>query len=104
MNRPRILIATLATTTLFILPTVSHASQYQTALNACVKAFMSTNFADKAPLKVLDVTQQYTTLLPAFPRSYSFTLAAVGATSGKRYAQSTCTADRTGSVTIEGME
>jgi len=100
----RSVLAAIATTTLFAVPAVSQASSYQTALDACVKAFMSSNFVDRAPLKVLESNSQSTSLLPSYTRSYSFTLTAIGASTGKRYAQSTCTTSKTGSVTIEGLE
>ncbi len=102
--RSRSLLAAVATTTLFALPAVSQASSYQAALNSCVKAFMSSAFADKVPMKVLDVSQASGSMLTPYIRSYSFTLTATGNTSGKRLAQSTCTTDRSGSVTIESME
>ncbi len=97
-------LAALATTALFAVPVASQASTYQTALNACVKAFMSTAFADKEPMKVVDISQSGTTLMPTYTRSYSFTLTAIGGNSGKRLAQTTCTTDKAGSVTIEEVE
>lgn len=102
--RYRSILAAVATTTLFALPAVSQASNYQAALNSCVKAFMSSAFADKEPMKVLDIGQQSGSLLQPYIRSYSFTLTATGNTSGKRLSQATCTTDRSGSVTIESME
>jgi len=99
MFRPRSILAAFATTALFAAPAMSHASP-EAALQSCVKAFMSTQFADKAPAKVIHIDSTPSVVMP-YPRTYSFVLTAKGLVSGKRYAQSTCTTDGTGTVTIE---
>lgn len=102
MTRSRSILAAIATTTsLLALPAISHASP-AAALESCVKAFMSTNFADKQPAKVVHLDSTPSAAL-SVPRTYSYVLTAKGIVSGKRYAQSMCTTDGAGTVTIEAV-
>lgn len=77
-------------------PALSHASQ-ETAMNACVQAFVSSNLEKERPYTV-KTQQAVQTPLDQHVRSYRVSLKATGKTSGKQLAKATCVVDRSGVV------
>ena len=85
-----------ASVALVALPVASHADA-DTAMDACVKAFVTANLPSEQPVKVRKI-DTVDGPLNAHDRAYRITLKAVGSTSGKTLARGTCIVDRDGDI------
>jgi hypothetical protein len=77
-------------------PVLSHASQ-DTAMNACVKAFVSTNLEKERPFTVR-TQDSVETPVDRYASAYRISLTATGKHSRKQVAKATCLVDRNGVV------
>ncbi len=77
-------------------PVLSHASQ-EAAMNACVKAFVSSNLEKERPFTVR-TEEASATPLDQHVRAYRVALKATGKHTGKQVAKATCVVDRSGVV------
>lgn len=77
-------------------PALSHASQ-EAALNACVKAFVSSSLEKDRPFTV-QTRESAETPLDQQVRAYRIAVKATGKHSGKQVAKGTCVVDRNGVV------
>lgn len=66
------------------------------AMDACVKAFVSTNLEKERPFTVRK--EESTSPTDMYSRAYRIRMTAVGKDTGKRVAQATCVVDREGVV------
>lgn len=95
--RTRVLLSS-AVLPLFAAPLLSHADApaSDAAMDACVKAFVSSKFEKERPYSV--VTKE-TSTYDRDASTYRISLTATGKHSGKKFAKATCVVDR-GSVVL----
>jgi hypothetical protein len=89
---------------LFAAPVLSHAesatAKADATLDACVKAFVSTNFEKERPYSVVTTDTNHFDPQAA---AYRISLTATGKQSGKKLAKATCVVDRSGvTLTTDG--
>jgi len=81
---------------LFAAPVLSHANE-DAAMNACVKAFVSSSLEKERPFTV-KTEESVNSALDQHARAYRIALKATGKNSGKQVAKATCVVDRSGVV------
>jgi hypothetical protein len=77
-------------------PVLSHANE-DAAMNACVKAFVSSSLEKERPYTV-KTQESVVSPVDQYTRAYRIALSAKGKTSGKQVAKATCVVDRSGVV------
>lgn len=92
-------IKVLALATLTTVSLASHASPQDRAFDACVKAFISNNSAVSQRTFTVRRANDFLSTMERVEQ-HTFQLTATGVSSGKKYAQTTCTVDKEGAVTF----
>jgi hypothetical protein len=95
MNRQTLLV--IAALALLGSPLVSRADAAEQAMDACVQAFVAASLP-KGQRVVVDKRNIASGPLDAHTRTYRVVLTAIGTTSGRQIAKSTCIANRDGEV------
>lgn len=79
-------------------PFTSQANSSDTAMDACISAFVAANLPKEQPVRVQKEAAA-SSPLAVYSRGYKIIVTAKGMESGKYLARGTCTVDRDGQVT-----